>query len=201
MYANFVTNKSSDDPAQNEQEDTMPENNSDTDLSTRIAEKRAHMLDPEPHEAAPIPTNFHERVAEVEAGIAGIETVSPEFSALDLVAQLGDALAVPPHDEQGGVTVVASPEAKAIVNAALAAAADLKRRADALTKQRDAITDVLKKALGDNEELSIDGAVVATYKTSSARVLNQAHLKKVFPDTPENAEAWTDQERRTFLLK
>lgn len=51
------------------------------------------------------------------------------------------------------------------------------------------------------DELTVDGATVFTYKTVTSRVLDQPHIKSLFPDLPENAEMWTELSSRRKLYK
>lgn len=150
------------------------------------------------HEPAPIPVKHAERVAEVEAAVGA--HAGPSIS-LDHLLEKAANLAGIEAIADNKVISVKEPALAAMLNELVATQADLKRRADALTKERDRVTDLIKTLLGDAEELVVNGATVATYKTSTSRILNQTQVKKLFPDIEENAELYTDSERRALLFK
>lgn len=85
-----------------------------------------------------------------------------------------------------------------------ALAAEAKQAVKEAQAQVDLYTQVLKDMLGDPdtaaERLTVNGAEIATWKRSSTVILNQAAIKAQFP-RDQFPELYTEQERRTFLLK
>jgi hypothetical protein len=145
---------------------------------------------------AAIPVQHAERVAEVTNGTrVGMTT--------DAVAQLiqdaRGALGVTPAADPS-IVEAASPEH---VNALLAAQSDLKAIIDDATKKRAEIQKIFRDMLADADELQVNGATVATYKQAATkRVINLEHVEKLFPDTADNAELWTDKPgARTLIFK
>ena len=95
-----------------------------------------------------------------------------------------------------------------LLGALLAQADEFKRTIDAATKERAKITDFLgdlieaaESAPGDIEELTVHGATVFTSKIATSRILNQSHIKSLFPDIAENAEMYVDSSSRKRLYK
>jgi hypothetical protein len=101
-----------------------------------------------------------------------------------------------------------APDAE-LINTLLAEASEHERIAKLHTAEREKIKsflgDLIEQAeaqVGHNiDELTVHGATVFTYKTVVSRVLDQAYLKAMFPDTPANAEAWKDQTSRRKEFK
>lgn len=132
---------------------------------------------------------------------------APAVNVTDLIAQARSTMQVPTSAEEKAIEAT-DPHT---VNALLARAADLKAQKKAIEVEYDQITTFLKDVVtsaevlhggeGSVEELRVNGATVFTYKRTTARVLNQEQVKKMFPDIPENAELWADQVRRTALIK
>lgn len=85
-----------------------------------------------------------------------------------------------------------TPTDPAIVNALLAQADLFKRAEDAAKRDRAKITDLLAELVGEDGVLVVNGAPVFTVSTVASRVLNQSHIKSLFPDIAENAEMWTE---------
>ncbi len=119
-----------------------------------------------------------------------------------LIAQARERLSLPIATAPAAGKLEA-PDAD-LVSALLARADDFKRVSDEAIKEREKITAFLadlivaaEESTGTPiEELTVHGATVFTYKTVTSRVLNQTHLKSLFPDIPTNAEAWKDQTAR-----
>lgn len=132
----------------------------------------------------------------------------PTKEGLDLDALLAAAreqLSLTPAEVPAGK--LEAPNAE-VVNTLVAKADDLKRTADAATKEREKIKAFLKELVtsaeenpGDVQELTVHGATVFTYKGVVSRVLNQQHIKSMFPDIPENAEFWMDSDSRRAEFK
>lgn len=93
---------------------------------------------------------------------------------------------------------------KATVKQLHALANEAKIKRDEADAEYNAIKQVLKDMLGSEdtaaEVLTVNGAPVATWKKSSTTILNQAAIKARFP-RDLYPELYTEQERRTFLLK
>lgn len=85
-----------------------------------------------------------------------------------------------------------------------ALAAEAKQAVKEAQAQVDLYTQVLKDMLGDPEtaaeRLTVNGAEIATWKRSKTTILNQQAVKNAFPQGVY-PELYTEQERRTFLLK
>lgn len=85
-----------------------------------------------------------------------------------------------------------------------ALAAEAKQAVKEAQAQVDLYAQVLKDMLGDPEtaaeRLTVNGAEIATWKRSTTTILNQAAIKAQFP-RDQFPELYTEQERRTFLLK
>lgn len=86
-----------------------------------------------------------------------------------------------------------SPTDPAIVSALLAQADGFKLAEATAKKERAKITDFLAELTGPDSTLVVHGAAVFAVSTVTSRVLNQTHIKSMFPDIAENTELWTDQ--------
>lgn len=93
---------------------------------------------------------------------------------------------------------------KATVKQLHALANEAKTARDEAAAQYEAIKQVLKDMLGPEDEaaeiLTVNGAPVATWKKSTTVILNQSAIKKQF-SREQFPELYTEQQRRTFLLK
>ena len=144
----------------------------------------------------PIPTAFAERVEEVAAGVHG----APDLTAIDNLiaaarANLGGAFydSGPARKGEHPSVEVSDPS---MLNALAAERSVLDRQIKMLTERKASIDDLAKDLIGEDHDLKANGATVVTYRPSTSRVLDQEHIKKVFPDTAENAELWKDQSSR-----
>lgn len=85
-----------------------------------------------------------------------------------------------------------------------ALAAEAKQAEKEAAAQYELYKQVLKDMLGPEEQaaerLTVNGAEIATWKKSTTVILNQAAIKAQFP-RDQFPELYTEQERRTFLLK
>lgn len=114
-----------------------------------------------------------------------------------------------PKTVDEATALVVSGAQRPIVNALLARRLQLRTMIDKLTRAEESIkstlSDMIEQAEKDSPtpitELVVDGAVVFTYAPVVSRVLNQPAVKSLFPDTPENAEFWKDQESRPRKFK
>lgn len=132
---------------------------------------------------------------------------APAVNITELIATARSTMQVPTSTEDKSIEAT-DPH---MVNAMLARASELKAQKKAIEAEYEQITTFLKDVVtsaevlhggeGSIEELRVNGATVFTYKQSTSRVLNQEQVKKMFPDIEENAELWTDQVRRTALIK
>ena len=101
-----------------------------------------------------------------------------------------------------------APDAE-LVNTLLAQADEWDRREKEAKAERAKITDFFRDLVVSTEdatgkpisELTVHGATIFTYKPSISRILNQAHIKSLFPDLPENAEMWIESTSRRALYK
>jgi hypothetical protein len=93
---------------------------------------------------------------------------------------------------------------KATVKQLHALANEAKTARDEAAAQYEAIKQVLKDMLGEEETaaevLTVNGAAVATWKKSTSVILNQKQIKQQFP-REQYPELYTEQSKRTFLLK
>lgn len=143
----------------------------------------------------------------VAAAMQMLNATKPVIDVTALVAEARAKMQVPTAKTDKAVEVT-DPHT---VNALLARASELKEQKKAIELEYDQIVGLLKDIVtsaevlhggeGSIEELTVNGATVFTYKQSTARVLNSTQVKKLFPDIPENAELWSDQVRRTALIK
>ena len=108
-----------------------------------------------------------------------------------MIAEARSRLALAPKPAADTSNEV-SPTDPAMVNALLAQADEFKRAEAAAKRERAKITDLLAELTGPNATLTVNGAPVFVVSTVTSRVLDQAHIKSLFPDIPENAEMWTE---------
>ena len=156
-------------------------------------------------------------MTEHEAQVAKAKQILTQFAEPQPTVGLDlDALIAKARADNGVVAKVKDLSVEAhdpeLVNTLLAQASELKRVEDGAKKERAKITDFLGDlveaaeiaqgvAPGSFAELTVHGAVVFTNTLSTSRVLNQTHIKSMFPDIKENAEVWSDQTKRTRLYK
>lgn len=153
--------------------------------------------------SAPIPTAYQERVEEVGAAVHQ----APNLLAVDnLIADARNKLGagVYPDTTSGAEHPAIEASDPAMLNALAAERASLYREKKELENRIAAIDDIAKNILGEqNHDLKANGVTIVTYRpvTPPTRVLDQAHIKKLFPDTPDNAELWKDQPSRRIDWK
>lgn len=159
-------------------------------IDIAIQNAKANILTPGTNPPAVKPT-FQERTEEVAAAVH----VEPNLVGVDqLIAEARKRLGTMAASDDTPTRVEVSDAAAA--NELLAQRDSLKRQASILEEAIEKIDNIFVDLIGDNEELTVGGAVVFTYKNGTSRVLNQAQIKKLFPDIPENAEFWKDQPSR-----
>jgi len=172
----------------------------------------------------PIDVTTQQRSTDLEAAKALLAQHEPVEQT---PKQFADAITAPPSDGLDLDALIAAARAEAglkpaeiakdalevpsadFANQLLARASELKRIIDASTKERDTIGKFFAELIETAEaetgkeigELTVHGAPVFTYKRSVSRVLNQSHIKSLFPDIPENAEMYVDSERRARIYK
>ena len=144
---------------------------------------------------------------DVKLMYAELKPPTPAFDLDNLIAAARDkmnlTLIAAAKDEK-----LEAPDAE-LVNTLLAQADEWERREKEAKAERAKITDFFRDLVVSTEdrtgkpisELTVHGATIFTYKISSSRILNQAHIKSLFPDLPENAEMWIDSPSRRALYK
>lgn len=146
-------------------------------------------------------------LADANAPVTFAEPEAPSQTLDELIAAARSNLKLPEAIPAGGS--LEAPDAN-LVNTLLARADDFKRTADAATAEREKIKKFLNdlivaaESTGNGEsiaELTVHGATVYTYKKVVSRVLDQPHIKSLFPDITENAEMWKDQVSRRAEFK
>lgn len=160
-----------------------------------------------PSAASTAPVTFEQAWAAISKGnqIATAAIVSQGANLQELIEQAKERLAAGATKiaDQDGLTAVEAVD-KATVKQLHALANEAKTARDEAAAQYDAIKLVLKDMLGDEatgaEVLTVNGAPVATWKRSTTVILNQKAIKEQFP-REQYPELYTEQERRTFLLK
>lgn len=138
-----------------------------------------------------------------EAANAALNNAAPSIQ--ELIEQARERLAAGGTKKVDG-TELPTVEAgdPATVKQIHALAAEAKQAVKEAQAQVALYTEVLKNLLGDEEtaaeRLTVNGAEIATWKKSTTVILNQAAIKAQFP-RDQFPELYTEQERRTFLLK
>lgn len=171
------------------------------DLNPQIAAEAAALMQPKPATPHAAVKQFADDVA------AGPTTATFDLDAMIAAARESAGLV----DNKVTKGQLEAPD-PSLVNAILAAAAEQKRIADVATaegeKAKEFLSDLILNAEtqaglepGAISELTVNGAVVFTYAQSTSRILNQSHLKSVFPDIAGNEECWTDSTRRPRVIK
>lgn len=142
----------------------------------------------------PIPTVYADRLEEVGAAVHH----EPSLVAIDQLIQDARAKlgANPTADTDDAPHSSVEASDPAMLNALSAERAALYRQKKEIETRIAAIDDIAKALLGDIDDLKANGVTVVTYRPTQSRVLNQAHVKKLFPDTADNAELWTTQTTR-----
>lgn len=147
-------------------------------------------------EGTAIPTDYHERLDEVAGALQGV----PDLTSIDqLIADARARLtgaAPASNDDDGELAVKVEVSDAGVANALAAERAQLKRQVSMYEERLAEIDGIFVNIVGDADAVTINGATVFTYKPSTSRVLDQVQVKKLFPDTPENAELWKDQTSR-----
>lgn len=164
----------------------------------KVEEARALLAEFAQSEAAsPIPTAYQERVEQVGQAVhhAPVLTAIDELIA-DARAKLGAAGPV-----SGSEHPAVEANDPAMINALAAERASLYREKKELESRIAAIDAIAKEIIGDASDLKANGVTVVTYRPVTSRVLNQEHIKKLFPDTADNAELWKDQTARRIDWK
>lgn len=140
-------------------------------------------------------------MSDIAAALAILEGApKPAFNLDALLDEARDRLQISNQNAVVSADIIEAPDA-ATVNQLLALADQYKREADTATANREAIKDTLKELVGEHEGISVNGATVFTFKPVTSRVLDQPHIKSLFPDLPENAEFWKDQNSRRAEFK
>lgn len=143
------------------------------------------------------------KLAEAEAILKHLEAKQP----LDLDALIAEARLKMQVD--AGTQLQSTVEAPdpMLANELMARWSDLDRQGKEIAAEQEKVksffTDLVESmeaqagfAPGAIQQVSVHGAPVFSYKPVLARVLDQAAAKRLFPDTPENAELWKDQTTR-----
>lgn len=150
-------------------------------------------------EGTAIPTDYHERLDEVADALQGVPNLtSIDHLIADARARLTGGTVVFGRDDDDDKAKVSKVEVSdaGVANALAAERAQLKRQVSMYEERLAEIDGIFVGIVGDADAVTINGATVFTYKSTTSRVLNQVQVKKLFPDTPENAELWKDQTSR-----
>lgn len=153
-----------------------------------------------------VPT-FEEAMARIKQqnNVANTALLKAGPSIAELIEQARERLAA------GGTKAVDGEELPTVeagdpatVKQIHALAAEAKQAEKEAAAQYELYKQVLKDMLGPEEQaaerLTVNGAEVATWKKSTTVILNQTAIKAQFP-RDQFPELYTEQERRTFLLK
>lgn len=143
------------------------------------------------------------QLAEAEAILATLN----KQQSIDLDALIAEARTKMQVDATAKLdTTVEAPD-PTLANELMARWSDLDRQAKEIAAEQEKIksffTDLvesLESAAGVEpgtiEQVAVHGAPVFSYKTVTSRVLDQAAVKKLWPDVPENEELWKTQTTR-----
>jgi len=174
--------------------DTMTE--IDTD---KLAEAQELLRRQQAAQQPTIPVTYQERVEEVANAVHH----PPVLTSIDqLIEDARKKLGAGTHLDSGAEHPAIEASDPAMLNALAAERASLYREKKELEQRIAAIDDIAKGILGEKDhDLKANGVTVVTYRPVTSRVLNQAHIKKLFPDVPENRELWQDQTSRRIDWK